>query len=436
MPDSFSQPTRRDFVRIGGSLCGLSLVDLLRLEAAGETKPESAGKSAIFIFLCGGQSQLDTWDMKPENSEIGGEFKPIRTTVPDLQICELMPKLAEQAEKYTVVRNVSHTQAVHGPGQKYMRTGNRTLASLEYPDHGCVVSKELTTAKGIPPSISLPVKRTNGVIEQAGYLGVAYKSFSVQEDPDNPDFSVRALNPPEGISRERVARRIAFMNRNDRGLRSVETKSLELEGMDQFYAKAVDILNSKQLRKAFELDRERAGTRDTYGRNSFGQACLLARRLVEAGVRFVSIDFGGWDTHQGNFAALKNQLVPPWDEGLAALLGDLDQRGMLDTTFVWSTGEFGRTPKINDMNAGRDHWPRATSMLLAGGGVTRGKIVGETDKDGAEPVGESYTPDDVAATFYRIMGIDHHKEYHTPDGRPVLLVRDGTPIEELLEEPS
>ena len=425
--------SRRDFVRIGGSVCGLSLVDLLRLEAASDVPSERSGKSAIFIFLCGGQSHLDSWDMKPENSEIGGEFKPISTNLPELQICELMPHLARQADKYTVLRNVSHTQGVHGPGQIYMRTGNRTLASLEYPDYGCVVSKELETAKGIPPSISLPIRRSNGVIEQAGYLGVAYKSFSVQEDPNDPKFSVRALTPPEGISRERVSRRIRFMNRIDRGLRTAETKSLELEGMDQFYAKAVDILNSKRLRQAFDLSGEDSKIRESYGRHNFGQACLLARRLVEAGVRFVSIDFGGWDTHQGNFTALKNQLLPPWDEGLAALLQDLDQRGMLDSTLVWSTGEFGRTPKINNQNAGRDHWPRATSMLLAGAGIGRGQVIGKTDQEGAEPVGERYTPDDVAATFYKILGIDHHKEYYTPDGRPVLLVRDGNPISELVK---
>ncbi|MEQ8790753.1 MAG: DUF1501 domain-containing protein [Pirellulaceae bacterium] len=421
---------RRDFLRIGGSVCGLSLVDLLRLEAAQDAVERSA-KSAIFIFLCGGQSHLDTWDMKPENSEVGGEFKPIPTNLPGLSVCELMPKLAQQADKYTVLRNVSHTQGVHGPGQLYVRTGNKTLPSMQFPDHGCVVSKELTTPQGIPPSISLPVVRSNGVIEQAGYLGVAYKSFTVREDPNSPGFSVRALTPPDGLSRERIGRRINFMNRIDRGLRTTDANSQEMAGMDQFYSKAVDILNSVELRRAFDLTGEDDKTRDLYGRHHFGQACLLARRLVAAGVRFVSIDFGGWDTHQGNFVALKNQLVPPWDEGLAALLADLNERGMLDSTLVWSTGEFGRTPKINNQNAGRDHWPRANSMLLAGGGVARGKIIGETDKEGAEPLGESCTPDDVAASFYHAMGIDYQREYYTPDGRPVLLVRDGRPISDL-----
>ncbi|GIW80863.1 MAG: hypothetical protein KatS3mg105_2670 [Gemmatales bacterium] len=422
---------RRDFLRIGGSLCGLSIVDLLRLEATGAIPDKDAGKSAIFIFLCGGQSHHDTWDMKPENKEIGGEFKPIRTVVPDLQVCERMPKLAQQADKYTVLRNVSHRLAVHGPGQQYLRTGNRPLPSVEYPDYGAVVTKELPAPKGIPPYISLPIARTNSVVESAGYLGVAYRSFSVPGDPSSPEFSVRALATPTGIDGKRIQRRFGFMNRIDKGLRQADTKNLELEGMDRFYEKAYDVLQSAALRAAFELQREKALVRERYGMNRFGQACLLARRLVQAGARFVEIDFGSWDTHQDNFSTLKNTLLPPWDQGLAALLEDLKEQGMLDKTIVWSTGEFGRTPKINN-NAGRDHWPRAMSMLLAGGGIPGGQVVGKTDKDGAEPVGDAYSPDDVAASFLRLMGIDHHKEYYTPDGRPMLIVREGKPIKELV----
>ena len=421
---------RRDFLRLGGTLCGLSLVDLLRLEAAGDVASRDAGKSVIFVFLCGGQSHHDTWDMKPDNADVRGEFKPIQTNVPELHISELMPKLARQADKYVVLRNISHTLAVHGPGQLYVRTGNRPQPALQYPEHGSVVSKEIEAPRGIPPYVTLPIRRSNGVIETGGYLGVAYKSFSVQGDPNDAKFSVRALTPPEGISRERIARRIAFMRRIDGGLRQGDPRSQELEGVDHFYQRAIDILNSKQLRLACELSHEDDKLRDTYGRHSFGQACLLARRLVETGVRFVGIDFGGWDTHQNNFTALKNQLVPPWDEGLSALIADLHERGLLEKTLVWSTGEFGRTPKINN-NAGRDHWARAGSMLLAGGGLPGGRVIGKTDEQGAEPAGTKYTPDDVAASFYRVMGIDHHKEYHTPDGRPVLLVREGKPIREL-----
>jgi hypothetical protein len=422
---------RRDFLKIGGTICGLSLVDLLRLEAQGEIAPRDAGKSVISIFLCGGQSHLDTFDMKPENTEIGGEFKPIATNNPELQVCEHMPRLAAQADKYLVLRSVSHTQAVHGPGQRYMRTGNRPQPALDYPEQGTIVSKELPSPRGVPPFVSLPVAPSNGIIESAGYLGVAYKSFSIQGDPNASTFSVRALVPPAGISQQRIARRIAFMNRIDRGLRTTDPGSQDLEGMDRFYEKAVDVLNSREMREACELSREDDKVRDAFGRHPFGQACLLARRLVEAGVRFVGIDFGGWDTHEQNFTQLKDRLLPPWDEGLATLLTDLHDRGLLDKTLVWSTGEFGRTPKING-NSGRDHWARATSMLLAGGGIAGGRVIGQTDKDGNEPTSKKYSPDDVSATIYRLLGLNHHKEYHTPDGRPVLLVRDGTPIGEVM----
>jgi hypothetical protein len=426
-----SRIQRRDFMRIGGSMLGLSMADLFRLEAAGAIAPRDAGKSAILLFLCGGQSHLDTWDLKPENSEIRGEFRPIATNLPGLQVCELMPRLARQADKYAILRHVSHTMAVHEPGQRYVRTGNRPLPSLIYPDHGSVISKELPAPRGIPPYVTLPVARSNGLIEAAGYLGVAYRSFQVPGDPSSPTFTVRSLSTPDGSATGRTERRFSFMNRLDQGLRQADAASQELEGMDRFYQRAFDVLQSAAFRRAFELDRESSQLRDRYGRTAFGQACLLARRLVEAGVRFVEIDFGSWDTHLNNFSFMRNTLVPPWDQGLAALLEDLSGRGMLDSTFVWSTGEFGRTPTINN-NAGRDHWARANSMLVAGGGIRAGQVIGRTDASGAEPVGNACSPDDVAASFYRAMGIDHHTEYHTSDGRPVLLVRNGRPIRELI----
>jgi hypothetical protein len=424
---------RRSFLHIGGSLCGLSLVDLLRLEAAGQVASEASETSAIFIFLTGAQSQLDTWDLKPDNKEVGGEFKPISTNVPELQICEHMPKLARQADKYVVLRNIAHTIADHFRGQRYMRTGNRPLPALDYPELGSIVGKELRSPDGIPPYVTVPLLQGSAVrFESAGYLGTAYRSFSVQGDPNDPQFSVRALKAPEGLSPQRRDRRIAFMNRIDQGLRGGPTRSQELEGMDHFYQKAVSMLSSERLRKAFDLSSESDQLRDLYGRHAFGQGCLLARRLVEAGVRYVGLDFNNWDTHRNNFGVLKNQLLPPWDQGLAALLQDLNDRGRLGKTLVWSTGEFGRTPTINN-NAGRDHWARSGSVMVAGGGIRGGQVVGKTDAQCAEPVSHRYTPDDLAATFLKIMGVDPHKEYHTPDGRPVLAVRDGKLIPELVE---
>ena len=233
-----------------------------------------------------------------------------------------------------------------------------------------------------------------------------------------------------GLTLDRIEKRIAFMQGLDTTFRNVKLQSQQLEGMDTFYQQAYDILRSSKAREAFNLNGVDAKTRETYGRTPFGQACLLARRLVEAGVRIVSIDFGSWDTHKTNFPSLKDKMLPPFDQGVAALLEDLSDRGLLDNTVVWSTGEFGRTPKINK-NGGRDHWARAMSMIMAGGGVKGGQIIGKTDEKAEAPVELPYKPDDAAASFVHALGIDPHKEYRTPTGRPVMLYRHGSPIKEL-----
>jgi hypothetical protein len=424
---------RRDFLKAGalGSL-GVSLAGLLRLEAEGAIAAKDQGKSGIFIYLPGGQSHLDTFDMKPDSKDkdVVGEFKPAKTNVPGIDICELLPNLARQADKYTILRSVCHTLAAHAPGQQYMRSGNKPIPSLEYPNHGSVVSKEFQSPVGIPPYVSLPVRRTNGGVETPGYLGVAYSSFAVSGDPNDADFSVRALAMPGGLTLDRIEKRIAFMQGLDTTFRNTKLESQALDGMDKFYQQAYDILRSSAAREAFDLNRVADDKRERYGRNEFGQACLLARRLVEAGVRCVAIDFGSWDTHRDNFTTLKDKMLPPFDQGVAALLEDLHESGLLDRTVVWSTGEFGRTPKING-NAGRDHWARAMSMLMAGGGIRGGQVIGETDDKGQEPVSTPYKPDDAAASFFHALGIDPHKEYHTPTGRPVMILRNGSPIREL-----
>ena len=422
---------RRDFLKAGalGGL-GLSLAGLLRLEAEGAVPAVARGKNAIFIYLPGGQSHLDTFDMKPDAKEIAGEFKPVPTNVPGIDICEHLPHLAKQADKYTIVRSVSHTLAAHAPGQQYMRSGNKPLPSLEYPNYGAVICKEHASPVGIPPYVSLPVNRSNGGVETAGYLGVAYSSFSVDGDANSDKFSVRALTAPGGLTYERIQSRISFMQGLDTAFRQADLKSQALEGMDRFYQQAYDILQSKAARDAFDIQSEDTKVRERYGRTPFGQSCLLARRLVEVGVRCVSIDFGSWDTHRQNFTNLKDNMLPPFDAGVAGLLQDLSDRGLLDNTVVWVTGEFGRTPKING-NAGRDHWSRGMSMLFAGGGIRGGRIIGKTNDKGEEPVDNPFKPDDAAASFFHALGIDHMKEYHTPTNRPVHVVRDGTVIEEL-----
>jgi hypothetical protein len=422
---------RRDLLRAGtlGGL-GLGLADLLRLDASGAVDERNRGKSAIFIYLDGGQSHLDSWDMKPEGGEIAGEFKPIDTNLPGLRICEHMPKLARQADKYTVLRGVKDAIGVHGRGMQLVRTGNRPRASLVYPDLGSVISKEFRSPVGVPPFVSLPLRVTNSTTESAGYLGVAYRSFGVGGDPSAADFSVRALSTPQGMKLSRVDARRALAASLDTAFRGVELENENLDGMDRFYQQAFDILRSQPTREAFDLSREPDGVRDRYGRTGLGQACLLARRLVEAGVRAVTIDFGGWDTHQNNFTSMKNDLLPPWDTALAALVEDLYERGLLESTLVFSAGEMGRTPAIN-ANAGRDHWGTAMTMFLAGAGIRGGQVVGATDEHGARVTEIAGTPEDVAATCLEALGIDHQKEYDTSTGRPIQIVRDGTPIERL-----
>lgn len=423
--------SRRNFVRAGliGGL-GLSLADLLRLDARGETDA-TRGKNAILIYLNGGQSHFESWDPKPNGGDVAGEFKPIATNLAGLSICEHMPKLATQADKYCVLRGVKDAVGAHRPAQLLMRTGNRAVPSLTYPDVGSVVAKEHQSPVGIPPFVSLPVgKSAGGNVASPGYLGVAYSPFRVNEDPNAEDFSIRALSSPEGMSLTRVQSRRALMNRLDTVFRDVDRANDNLDGMDRFYQQAFGILRSKATRDAFDLSLESDKTRDDYGRTSLGQACLLARRLIEVGVRCVTVDFGSWDTHRDNFTTMKDKLLPPWDTALAALLNDLNDRGLLNNTLVWSTGEMGRTPTINK-NAGRDHWGKAMSMVMAGAGIRGGQVVGSTDEKGAEVVDVAGSPEDVAATALHALGIDHHKEYATATGRPIQIVRDGEVIQQL-----
>jgi hypothetical protein len=421
---------RRDVLKAGvAGAFGLNLATMLELDA-NESSPTS-GKNAIFIFLTGGQSHIDSWDMKPEAGEMKGEFEAIETNLPGLRVCEHMPYLAKQADKYTLVRSVTHTQGAHSPGQRYLQTGNRKIPSLEYPDYGAVVSREHGAPRGVPQYVLLPSGGSNSASYSSGYLGVAHGPFTALGDPNAKNYSVRALATAEGLTFEQFKARRRQLELVDTRFRDLNIGNQEIDGMDKSYQKAFDILQSSAVRKAFDIGSEDAVIRENYGRHTFGQSCLLARRLVEAGTRCVSLYFGGWDTHENNFRDLKNTLLPPWDQGLAALIADLHERGLLENTLVWCTGEFGRTPKINDKGAGRDHWARAMSMLYAGGGIKGGQVIGETDKTASEPVDSPYSPDDAAASFYHGLGIDPQKEYHTPDGRPVMIVGKGKPIREL-----
>jgi uncharacterized protein (DUF1501 family) len=422
--------SRRDFLRVGSlSAAGLTLANYLQWAEAGEVSG-TRGKAAIFIDLPGGPSHLDSFDLKPEApTEIRGTFQPIETNVPGIRISEHLPKLAKCADKYAILRGVSHTLAAHRLGQEYVNTGSKPLASLEYPGYGAVVSKELPVADELPPFVAIP--RGN---QRAGFLGIQYAPMNTGATPSaGRPFSVRGISLGNGLTVEQIERRQGLLNDLDTTFRHVEDNEQLLVGLNRFHQKAFDMITSAKAREAFDISLEDPSFAAQFDADGFAQSCLLAIRLVEAGVRFVSLSLGGWDTHRDNFTKLSTDLLPKLDAGLSALLVGLEQRGLLESTSVMATGEFGRTPKINARSAegGRDHYPRCMFMLMAGGGMRGGQVIGESDDTASAPRHEGIKPDDVAASFYHSLGIDPTKEYHTETGRPITLVRDGQIIPEL-----
>ncbi len=419
---------RRDFLKVGALGATLSLGGYLRLQAEGQTAA-AAANAAIFINLAGGPSHMDTFDLKPESSdEYRGEFKPIDTNVPGIQISEYLPKLAKCADKFTILRGVSHTLAAHELGSEYVNTGNRPLPSLEYPGFGAVVSRELPASPDLPQFVGIP-----NTIQTGGYMGVQYSPLNTQAVPRaGQPFSVRGISLGGGLTISEVERRNNLLGDLDKTFHGYETTNPLLEGLDRFSQQAHEMIISPKAREAFDIGKESPEFANPFGETPFGMSCLLASRLVQSGVRFVTISFGGWDTHQQNWERLKKNLLPPLDDGLSALFTGLESRGLLKTTTIFVTGEFGRTPKINKQRGGRDHYPRSMCMLMAGGGIKGGVVHGASNETGSEPAEKGFSPDDVAATFYHTLGIDHTKEYHTSTGRPVMIVRDGHVIPELL----
>jgi hypothetical protein len=420
---------RRDFLRVG-ALGGsaVTLANHLRWCHAADAVPGRA-KAAIFVNLAGGPSHLDTFDMKPDApAEIRGEFSPIATSVPGIRISEHLPKLAASMEKYVILRGVTHSLAAHELGSEYVNTGNRPLPSLEFPAYGAVVSSELGGPEDLPTNVAVP-RGSQG----AGYLGVRHAALATGSTPKRGQpFSVRGVSLIGDLTVTEVERRQKLRDDLDQTFHTIERDSQLMEGLDRFAEQAHTIITSKRARDAFNTGLESSSFTDPFGDSAFGQSCLLACRLVESGVRFVTVQFGGWDTHNDNWNKLKTAQLPPLDTGLSALLAGLEQKGLLDSTVVFVTGEFGRTPKINNERVGRDHYARAMFMLMAGGGVAGGRVIGASDEKGMGPAEKGYSPDDVAASFYTLLGIDPRKEYHTSTGRPVMIVRDGTPIRELV----
>lgn len=427
--------SRRDVLRVGAlSTLGLGLPELLQLQAASAAPKKDV--NCILIFQAGGSSQLETFDMKPEaTAEVRGEFKPIETNVSGIQICEHLPRLAKQMDRFSVIRSLTHTNAGHGGGAHYMCTGKHPVAGFvegvtrpnnQHPFFGAVMAQQKGIRHDLPPYISLPMLLTYG---GPAFLGPAYMPFVIESDPSSPSFRVRDLDSAPGVnsSRQQERRKLRSLLDGERA----PVNNPRVAAMDTFYQKAYDLVTSEAAHRAFDISKESGKVRDDYGRNPFGQSALMARRLIEAGCRFVTIDHGGWDNHTTIFETLKNDLLPQVNHGLGALLADLHTRGMLDNTLVVMFGEFGRTVKVNK-EAGRDHWPNIASVFIAGGGVKSGMMIGKSDANGEYPAERPVSPEDLAATIYTALGIDYRVALQTPLGRPVQIVTDGEPVRELL----
>ena len=437
--------SRRDFVRIGGlTALGLTLPELLKLQAAsaaeiGKTTPPKA-KKCILVWLDGGPSHLETFDLKPDApAEVRGPFKPIATSVSGIQICELLPRTAALMNKAAIIRSVTSPLGEHNFGAHYLLTGYKPTPVVEYPSFGSVVAHLSGSQEVLPRHIAVPNFRVGGGKQAGqGYLPAATRPFSVGGDPAKPEFGVRDLDFYPGLDAERVERRRKFLAALDRFSQGVE--SAEAPQADPEFEQAYRLVTSRDAKQAFDLSQEPAELRAKYGPRTIGQSCLLARRLIERGVPFVTVNNTGWDTHQNQYTQLKEGytgakipvgLVPSLDLALSGLISDLFDRSLLDETLVLVMGEFGRTPKLNTLG-GRDHWPRVFSVLLAGGGVPGGQVVGTSDATGEGPKDRPITPADLAHTIYRLLGIDPAHTLYTSDGRPVHVNSEGQPIRELL----
>jgi hypothetical protein len=430
-------PNRREVLQIGTlGFLGLSLADWFRLRAAAgsQTAQSATAKNCILIWLAGGPSHLDTFDPKPKApADVKGEFKPIATSVPGLTISEVLPNLAKVMDSVTLIRSMTSPESDHGRAAHHLLTGYRPMPALVYPAYGSVVSKTRESIRSaLPRYVAVP---DSPLFASSGYLTPAYDPFSVSGDPNQPGFRVRNLTPPDRLTLERLIRRRDMVRKLDTFSQDVPPTPLTTS-RDQFSENAYGLLTSTAAQAAFKISAESDKTRDRYGRTTFGQSCLLARRLIEAGVSFVTVnDRGtgqlGWDTHQQNFRTIKDNLAPPMDKGVSALLADLAERGLLDHTLVVMMGEFGRTPKINP-NAGRDHHGRANSVLVFGAGIPAGLVLGRTDTNGDTPSERPVTPADLASVLYQRLGIDPETKYEAPDGRPIRLVDIATPPRELL----
>jgi hypothetical protein len=424
---------RRTFLQVGtlGGI-GLTLGDFFKMQAgAAEAVAAKKGPKAeacIHIYLPGGMAHQESWDPKPfAPIEYRGDMTQIQTKIEGAVFNECLKNTASIADKITVARGMTHGEAAHERGTHNMFTGYRPSPALTFPSMGSVISHEMGVRNNLPPYVAVPNIVTN--FAQSGYLSSAFGPFALGSDPANGGFKVQDLALPGGVTPERFDSRRSMLDAVNDHFNKKE-KADNLDAMDTFYQRAYGLISSEKARTAFDINAEDAKLRDAYGRNAAGQRFLMARRLVEAGVRFVTVHYSGWDFHNQITANTRSQL-PPFDQAFAALITDLSNRGMLDKTLVMVSSEFGRTPKING-NAGRDHWPKVFSVVLAGGGIKKGFIYGKSDATATEPEEDALGVEDLAHTVYHCLGIDADKKLMSPGDRPIDIVREGHTRKDLL----
>jgi hypothetical protein len=434
--------SRRKLLQVGvAGAAGLGLPAYL---AAAKT-PKARAKSVILLHQFGGPGQHETFDPKPDAPEaVRGPFKTIPSKLPGVPVCELLPRTAQVMDKVCLVRSLQHRMINHNSAAYYSLTGKappvddiRLRDSLElFPAYGSIVDRFAPVRGGMPTFVAFPHRLSDGSItpgQHASFLGKRHNPFFFSQDPNAPNFHLPELSLPTGLTPERLLARREILRELDRQSDLLEY-SAAAQGLEQTYDKAVALLTSPEVRRAFDLQQEPEAVREAYGRTTYGQSCLLARRLVEAGAKFINVYFAatiggqsldaGWDTHGFNnnkmTPILKDYLLPITDRTLPTLLTDLEDRGLLDTTLVIWVGEFGRTPRVNKTE-GRDHWPQCYTALLAGGGVRRGHVFGASDKIGAYPAADPVSPDDLAATVFSLLGIDPDTEVHDALDRPIAI---------------
>ncbi len=419
--------SRRDFLRIG-AVGSVGLAGLLKAEArAAHNRPRA--KSIILVYLGGGLSHHDSFDPKPDApAEVRGNYKPMATSVPGLHITEMLPRMAKVMNRIALVRSGAHNNDHHETATNWVMSGRFGSAFGDYPAMGAVVAHEIGFSGQLPPYVAIPRNPSfTWELGKSAYLGGRYESFKTG-DPNAPFFKVQDVSPIDPVTPKSAARRQTLLSAVDDLARKVDGNDL-VTTYDEFHQRATAMILSPQARGAFDMEQESNRLRDRYGRNTFGQSCLMARRLIERGVRFATVSFGGWDHHARIWDGLKHKL-PEFDTGFSALIEDMNERGLLKETLVACMGEFGRTPKINK-DVGRDHWAPAASLLFAGAGVKPGFVLGATDKQGAYVTRRPVAPGDVACTVFESLGIDPHKMLKAPDGRPNEILDKGETVKEL-----